>query len=369
MDSLDTGTSIQDATRSYERWLAEQTPLVERDLVRKHQDMAQDAFAFFRATYYRWAQIWPRLCSDLATAPLVLSVGDLHIENFGTWRDADGRLAWGINDFDEAYRLPYTNDLVRLATSVQLAVRENHLALRPKNACIALLDGYRAGLESGGRPFVLAEEHVWLLRLAARRERSAGAFWRQLSRSPEASDADGPSAQARAALESALPANTIEYRVHSRIAGEGSLGHRRWVAIADWLGGKIAREAKARAPSASVWCATQTEDVASADPVVDIVRRAMRSPDPALQVERGWLLRRLAHDCSRVELSSLPGPKLESSLLEAMGRETANVHLGTSDARTSILADLRVRSRGWLVDASRIMLKAALRDWKAFRRH
>src|SRR5260370_32652719 len=49
----------------------------------------------------------------------VLAVGDLHVENFGTWRDAEGRLTWGVNDFDEAYPLPYTIDLARLATSVR----------------------------------------------------------------------------------------------------------------------------------------------------------------------------------------------------------------------------------------------------------
>ena len=35
---------------------------------------------------------------------------------YGTWRDTEGRLVWGINDFDEAYPSPYTNDLVRLAS-------------------------------------------------------------------------------------------------------------------------------------------------------------------------------------------------------------------------------------------------------------
>ena len=49
--------------------------------------------------------------------PKVLAVGDLHIENFGTWRDSEGRLVWGVNDFDETWRLPYTQDLVRLTTS------------------------------------------------------------------------------------------------------------------------------------------------------------------------------------------------------------------------------------------------------------
>jgi uncharacterized protein (DUF2252 family) len=68
----------------------------------------------------------------------VLAVGDLHLENFGTWRDGLGRLAWGINDFDEAYPLPYTHDLVRLATSAFLAVEQEHLCIKQKAACQAV---------------------------------------------------------------------------------------------------------------------------------------------------------------------------------------------------------------------------------------
>ena len=50
-----------------------------------------------------------------------LAIGDLHVENFGTWRDKEGRLIWGVDDFDEAYSLPYTHDLVRLAASAEIA--------------------------------------------------------------------------------------------------------------------------------------------------------------------------------------------------------------------------------------------------------
>ena len=57
------------------------------------------------------------VCPDLANAPSVLAVGDIHLENFGTWRDAEGRLVWGVNDYDEAAEMPYILDLVRLAVS------------------------------------------------------------------------------------------------------------------------------------------------------------------------------------------------------------------------------------------------------------
>jgi uncharacterized protein (DUF2252 family) len=89
------------ATKAHEAWLGERISLIEADLRLKHQRMAQSPFPFLRATFYRWVQLWPRVCPELATAPAVLGIGDLHVENFGTWRDGEGRLIWGVNDFEE----------------------------------------------------------------------------------------------------------------------------------------------------------------------------------------------------------------------------------------------------------------------------
>src|ERR1039458_2112511 len=113
--------NIKKATARYEAWLSRHLRIVKADLEFKHQQMRSAPFPFLRATYYRWAQVWSSVCEAEARAPCALAVGDLHVENFGTWRDKDGRLIWGINDFDEAWSLPYTHDLVRLATSALLA--------------------------------------------------------------------------------------------------------------------------------------------------------------------------------------------------------------------------------------------------------
>ena len=106
---------------AYEAWLARQCDVVAKDIDVKHQRMKKNAFIFLRATYFRWAKTIETLCPDLMDAPKVLAVGDIHLENFGTWRDADGRLVWGVNDFDEAAIMPYPLDLVRLAASIRLA--------------------------------------------------------------------------------------------------------------------------------------------------------------------------------------------------------------------------------------------------------
>ena len=135
--------NVVKATRQFEAWLARHTRIDQKDLRLKHTNMKADVFMFLRATYYRWAQIWPEVCPDLAKAPNVLAVGDLHIANFGTWRDIEGRLIWGVNDFDEASWLPYTNDLVRLVASANVAIDADHMALNRKDACAAVLDGYQ----------------------------------------------------------------------------------------------------------------------------------------------------------------------------------------------------------------------------------
>ena len=133
--------------------------MVKSQLVTKHEQMAQDPFVFLRATFYRWSQVWPEVCADAAKAPKMLAVGDLHVATFGTWRDQLGRLIWGIDDFDESYPLPYTNDLVRLATGAAIAIGENHLAIGWKEACDTILQGHKEGLKQGGHAFVLEEKH------------------------------------------------------------------------------------------------------------------------------------------------------------------------------------------------------------------
>ncbi len=140
--------------------------------------MGQDVFSFLRATFYRWMQLWPEVCANEERAPQVLAVGDLHVENFGTWRDVEGRLVWGINDFDEAYELPYTIDLVRLAASAHVAIRESRLKIAAKDACVAILAGYNRGLETGGLPFVLADEHQWLRQMVTGVLRDPIQFWK-----------------------------------------------------------------------------------------------------------------------------------------------------------------------------------------------
>jgi hypothetical protein len=351
------------ATKSYEAWLASRTPIVEADLALKHKQMSAEIFSFLRATYYRWVELWPNVCADLAKAPVVLAIGDLHIENFGTWRDQEGRLVWGINDFDEAFALPYTNDLLRLAVSAHLAIASNHLALRPADACDAILKGYTKGLTDNGGPFVLAERHQWLRLTVMSDLRDPAKFWAKLNNLP-AMTRDVP-ATAKKALTAELPQENLPHRVVHRVAGLGSLGRLRFVSIADWNGGQIAREVKVLVSSASVWAMGKDDD----EPLYDkIVSQSIRCPDPFLRVRKGWIVRRLAPDCSRVELTALSKDRDEYKLLEAMGMETANVHLGSKQLIAKVKCDLGRRPKAWLHAGAEALVQATTKDWQQWRR-
>src|SRR5262249_7922818 len=96
---------------------------------------------------------------------------------------------------------------------------------------------------------------------------------------------------------------------------------------------------------------------------------AVRVQDPCVAVQGHWLVRRLAPDCSRIELASLPKERDESRLLYDMGWETANLHFGTRRAIANIKKDLARRRGRWLHQAAKSMLKATLDDWAEWRKH
>lgn len=347
--------SIIDATRSYERWLARHVDVITADLRRKHALMAQHPVAFLRATYYRWVQRWPAVCGDVADAPVVLGAGDLHIENFGTWRDRDGRLAWGVNDFDEASMVPYTNDLVRLATSAVFASAATRRAVTLRQICRSILDGYAASLDRGGRPIVLAERHKWLRAIAVSQLKDPEPFWEALAANPRATRVP---VSVRRLLN--LPRDAADVRVFRRRAGAGSLGLPRFAVLATFEGGLIGREAKTVVPPAVGWLSGRAEPSRS----LDLHRRAIRAIDPFFTASREWIVRRLSPDCSKIELADLPRRRDDEKLLRAMGWETANLHLGT--AGTSIRRDLSRRPARWLEVATAAMVRAIEEDYRAW---
>ena len=350
-----------EATSGYEKWLGNHVPLVKRDLAHKHDIMREDCFAFLRATYYRWAQLWPDICPDLARAPRLLGIGDLHLANFGTWRDVDARLVWGINDFDEASPVAYANDLVRLATSALMAGESGQLRLSAKRATREILAGYSGGLnDKDPAPFVLEENNEALRQIRQGDVRDPAKFWKRLR-----SETRGTApAAAKTVIRAALPRHMSDATFRQRTAGVGGLGVPRYVGIGEHQGALVAREAKSRAPASIAW--VQGSKAEPAD-YAAIIKRAVRAPDPFLKVDADWIVRRLAHDCSRIDLADIARTSDLSIVLNAMGRETANVHRGAKSL-APIRKHIAKLKSGWLAAAAERMADATLKDWKAWRK-
>ncbi len=352
---------FNESLENYERWLAGQLDEVWRDdLDTKHEKMRESAFVFLRATYWRWAETILTICPDLARAPMVIGIGDTHLENYGVWRDREGRLVWGVNDLDEAADMPYTVDVVRLAASALLSRPAKRRAR--KGICADILAGYRAGLATP-RPFTIDEQHMWLRRLFVVAERERRRFWKKMDKLREDNRI---SDRYRKPLESRVPEEGVTYgKFARRAAGTGSLGRPRWVGLGSWRGGRFVREAKAIVPSA--WSIVHRQPRAHARPGALLAAGRFRAPDPWYQMQRTVVVRRLSPNARKIEVQEHPDDLVEPAMLEAMGYELANVHLGTADVSKAIRNDLDHRGNKWLIRAAETAAEFVTADFEEWR--
>jgi hypothetical protein len=166
------------------------------------------------------------------------------------------------------------------------------------------VNGYRDTLKDEGCPFVLAEQKRNLERLGIKEIVPPEAFWQKLNQRPD--NRLAIPRVAKEALEAELPKG-LDYRVVRREAGTGSLGRQRFVAIGEWKGGYIAREAKAVTPFACAWLDGWKRSPRSY--YVDAIERTARSHDPFQKIINGWLIRPLSPDSNPIEIADWPAKR------------------------------------------------------------
>ena len=110
----------------------------------RYARMAVSPFAFFRGA----ATI---MAADLADTPktglTVQACGDAHLSNFGVFASPERRLVFDINDFDETLPGPWEWDVKRLATSLEVASRENGYSGKERRGIVeAAVAAYRLGM-------------------------------------------------------------------------------------------------------------------------------------------------------------------------------------------------------------------------------
>jgi uncharacterized protein (DUF2252 family) len=117
----------------------------------KYQKMKADPFSFFRGSCHLFHADWPEGL-EIDRAPQLFICGDLHLENFGTYKGADRQVYFGINDFDEGMYASLTRDITRLAVSVLLVGEMLGLEKTDRSALVnSLLNNYRQTLLTGQR--------------------------------------------------------------------------------------------------------------------------------------------------------------------------------------------------------------------------
>jgi uncharacterized protein (DUF2252 family) len=224
-------------------------------LALKYQNMRQGPFVFLRGTCHLF---YARLPGGNAwlDAPCVWACGDLHLENFGSYKADNRQVYFDINDFDEGLLAPASWDLLRLMASVIVGrdvlrvTRDGALTL-----CDELLAAYAAALQVGKPLWVERETAVppvsVLLHkvrdrggrdlLEARTREKGGRRTLRLDNGKALPVSDAQREQVAAlidafAREQKQPASFRVLDVARRIAGTGSLGIDRYIVLVEGKG-------------------------------------------------------------------------------------------------------------------------------------
>lgn len=330
--------------------------------------MKGNPFVFLRGTCRLFYERLPR-AGLFKSAPPVWICGDLHLENFGSYK-ADNRLVhFDLNDFDEAVLAPASWELVRMLTSIRIATdalsasRAQALALPS-----AFLGAYAAELAAGKAYWIERDTaeglvHTLLDSLRVRR-RSAFLDGRTAIKGRRRHlKVDGRKALAvtdvqRAAVTKLIgkfaqqqpePGFYQVLDVARRIAGTGSLGVDRYVILVEGKGsphGNYLLDLK-EAKSSSLLPRLRQEQPSwnsEAERVVTLQRRmqavSMAFLQPVIMGGRSYVLRGLQPTEDRVTLghAALADGGLVHTLA-TMGRLVAWAQLRSSGRQGSAAAD------------------------------
>jgi uncharacterized protein (DUF2252 family) len=338
----------------------------------KYEKMETDAFSFLRGTAHLFFRDWP-LDTALDDAPLVWVCGDLHLENFGSFRGDDGRAYFDVNDFDEAALAPASWDLARLLTSLHLSEKLPDVA----GLATAFLDGYRE-TASRGVPVSVVETDAakpirQLLEKTAARS-SKDLLDKRTEGNPRAfprhsTSTEKPNAKVNYLELLPLDRDSIARFLEDfartqtdpsqfelvdavrRVAGTGSLGLGRFAILVSGEGapdGHFILDLKQEAASAVALYGPPQPDWPNEATRIATVRR-WTQPHPPMLFDgvhfRGktWLIRELQPTEDRVKLGKyVEDPEALKALIAGMGRVTASMHLrGCAKQGAGTVAALR----------------------------
>ncbi|MEH1789833.1 DUF2252 domain-containing protein [Nostoc sp.] len=335
----------------------------------KYKAMRSDVFSFYRGTCHLFYEDFPKN-SPLNAAPPVWICGDLHLENFGSYKGDNRLVYFDLNDFDEACLAPCTWDVVRFITSVivgshALGVNESE-ALHLSNY---FLDTYSNALAKGTARSVEKETASGLVKdlLRSLKDRSRQEFLDQHTKEKkgkryltidnkhimEATEAEQQEIRELISNWCKSTQKDADFYqvldVQQRIAGTGSLGLERYAVLVEGKGSPDSNyfldlkltQSSSLQPYLTL---SQLDWSSQSERVVAIQQRMQGTPPALLGVildgNKSYVLRELQPVQDRVSLQAWDGKlgRLEK-LMQTMGKVTAWDQLRSSGRQGSAIAD------------------------------
>ncbi len=335
----------------------------------KYKLMRSDVFTFYRGTCHLFYEDFPKK-SPLNTAPLVWICGDLHLENYGTYKGNNRLVYFDMNDFDEAVLAPCTWDVVRFLTSV--IVGSKTLGVNESEAlhlCNVFLDTYSNTLAKGHSRSVEKETAKGLVKdlLTSLQKRDRKKFLQQHTKEKkdkrrliiddkhitEATEAQQQKVKELLTVWKHATQQDSDFfkvlDVQQRIAGTGSLGLERYAILIEGKGSPDSNylldlKLAVKSSLQSYITVSQPQWDSQAERIVTIQQRVQGTPPALLGVivdgEQFYVLRELQPTQDRVNLQAWHGKlALLDGLIHTMGEVTAWDQLRSCGRQSSAIAD------------------------------
>ena len=366
----------------------------------KYQAIRGSAFAFLRGTSHLFYERLPE-SRLLEKAPAAWLCGDLHLQNFGSYKGDNRLVYFDLNDFDEACLGPCTLDLVRFTASVLVAAETlGWSSMQSRGLARRFLDAYVAAIEASKARWIERDCATGLIGalLTALRHRKRRTFLgkrtllvrgrRKLRIDGEHTLAASPQQRRsvvglmrRFARSQSNPKFFRVLDVARRIAGTGSLGVERYVLLVEGKGspdGNYLLDLKQMLP-ASLRLRVKHKQPrweSEAHRVVALQRRiqavSMAFLTPVRLDGRAFVLRGLQPGEDRVALTGAIELRELEELVADMGRLVAWGQLRSSGRHGSATADELIAywaKRGRvprMLALARACAKRVQSDWRAY---
>lgn len=334
----------------------------------KYKAMKKNAFGFLRGTCHLFYEDLP-VEGVFKSAPPVWSCGDLHLQNFGSFKGDDRLVYFDVNDFDEALLAPCTWDVVRFLTSVIVGAHtlntDDETAL---SLCHLFLETYTKELSTGKDRTVHGAVSTGLVRelLIGLKTRKRKDFLDQRteikSKQRSLKFIEGKTkpitnaqkirvidAISHSKLRHGEPKFYTVLDVMQRIAGTGSLGLDRYVILVEGNGSpnqnylldlKLSRSSSLQPYTPY----PQPNWKSEADRIVAVQERFQESPPALLDVltiaDQSYVLRELQPTADRVDLDKNNGKiKRLQKVIKTMAEVTAWGQMRSTGRQKSAIAD------------------------------